>query len=181
MPLIKRYANRKLYDTEAGRYVTLEDIGEMILAGAEVTVIDHATGADLTTITLLQVMFEQEKRIGGRLPQAMLTRLIQGGGSRLRSLWRALDAFIDPVEHVEQEIRRRLQRLREGGSLTPEEAARLEELLLAPELSREEAETIAEEAAFEQAAGAEELEELARQIERLEQEIASLKDRRTTA
>jgi polyhydroxyalkanoate synthesis repressor PhaR len=181
MPLIKRYANRKLYDTETGRYVTLEDIGEMILAGAEVTVVDHATGADLTTVTLLQVMFEQEKRIGGQLPRAMLTRLIQGGDTRLRSLRRALDAFIDPMKHAEEEIRRRLQRLREGGSLTPEEAARLEELLLAPELSQEEVETIAEEAAFEPAAGAEDLEELARQIERLEQEITSLKEKRSLA
>jgi polyhydroxyalkanoate synthesis repressor PhaR len=57
MPLIKRYANRKLYDTQAGQYVTLEELAEFIRRGEDITVRDHATGRDLTSLTLMQVLF----------------------------------------------------------------------------------------------------------------------------
>ena len=65
MPIIKRYPNRKLYDTEAKRYVTLETITQMIHEGQEVQVVDHETGEDLTNLTLSQIIFEQEKKGGG--------------------------------------------------------------------------------------------------------------------
>ena len=52
MPTIKRYPNRKLYDTEAKRYVTLDSIALMIQHGRDVQVIDHETGEDLTNLTL---------------------------------------------------------------------------------------------------------------------------------
>ena len=52
MPLIKRYPNRKLYDTEAKQYVTLEQIAELIRSGKDVQVIDHESGEDLTALTL---------------------------------------------------------------------------------------------------------------------------------
>ncbi len=176
MPLIKRYANRKLYDADSGRYVTLEEVGEMVRNGEDVTVVDHATGADMTTITLLQVMFEQEKRIGGQLPQTLLTWLIQTGGVHLRGLRHALDALSDPMAYVNQELRRRLQRLVENDKISADEMARLEELLLASELTQE-----AVEPAAGKRADATEIEELARQIERLEEEIASRKEKRPPA
>src|SRR5512135_361111 len=72
MPLIKRYANRKLYDTEAKRYVTLEDLAGFVRQGEDVRVVDHATGEDLTSQTLFQIIFEEEKKIGGLLPQVFL-------------------------------------------------------------------------------------------------------------
>ncbi len=62
MPLIKRYPNRKLYDTEAKRYVTLENITEMIQKGEEVQVVDYESGEDLTNLTLTQIILEQEKK-----------------------------------------------------------------------------------------------------------------------
>lgn len=62
MPTIKRYPNRKLYDTEAKRYVTLEQITQQIQQGHEVQVIDYETGEDLTNVTFSQIIFEQEKR-----------------------------------------------------------------------------------------------------------------------
>ena len=60
--VIKRYANRKLYDTVESRYVTLEEIAEMVKAGAEVRIVDNRTKDDLTSVTLAQIIFEEERR-----------------------------------------------------------------------------------------------------------------------
>src|SRR5438309_1202209 len=59
--VIKRYSNRKLYDTQESRYVTLEEIEEMIRAGREISVVDAATGEDLTSVTLAQIILENER------------------------------------------------------------------------------------------------------------------------
>jgi polyhydroxyalkanoate synthesis repressor PhaR len=90
MPIIKRYPNRKLYDTEAKRYVTLEAITQMIHDGQEVQVVDHETGEDLTNLTLSQIIFEQEKKGSGLLPRALLTNLVRAGGDTLDQVRRAL-------------------------------------------------------------------------------------------
>ena len=68
MPVIKRYPNRKLYDTTAKQYVSLEGIADLVRQGAEVQVVDHATGEDLTTLTLTQIIVEQERLQSGFLP-----------------------------------------------------------------------------------------------------------------
>lgn len=90
MPIIKRYPNRKLYDTEAKRYVTLETITQMIHEGQEVQVVDHETGEDLTNLTLSQIIFEQEKKGSGLLPRALLTNLIRAGGDTFEQVRRTL-------------------------------------------------------------------------------------------
>ena len=90
MPIIKRYPNRKLYDTEAKRYVTLDSITQMIHEGQEVQVVDHETGEDLTNLTLSQIIFEQEKKGSGLLPRALLTNLVRAGGDTSEQVRRAL-------------------------------------------------------------------------------------------
>jgi hypothetical protein len=60
--LIKKYANRKLYDTNTSHYVTLEDIGELVRAGADIQVVDRESGRDITSITLSQIVTTEEKR-----------------------------------------------------------------------------------------------------------------------
>ena len=60
--VIKRYANRKLYDTQHSRYVTLEQISDMIREGDDVQIIDNKTKEDLTSVTLAQIIFEEEKK-----------------------------------------------------------------------------------------------------------------------
>ena len=75
---IKRYANRKLYDTRDSRYVTLDHIAAMVRAGDDVRVVDNTTRADLTTATLAQSIFEEEKKTP-RLSVAGLRKIIQGG------------------------------------------------------------------------------------------------------
>ncbi len=94
MPDIKRYPNRKLYDTDAKRYVTLEDIAEMIRSGQDIHVTDHESGDDLTTLTLTQIILEQEKKASGFLPRSLLTSLIRTGGDTLEQVVRSLQATL---------------------------------------------------------------------------------------
>lgn len=170
MPTIKRYSNRKLYDPETRQYVTLDEIGEMIRRGEDVRIIDHVTGADLTTLTMAQIVFEQEKRIGGLLPQALLTQVVQAGGNRFLGLREGLRAFIDPNQYIESEIGRRVQKLAEDGKLASSEVQTWLDLLLAPEMKVpvEEPEPIL----IEDAASLDEYERLLHQVEELERRIA---------
>ena len=87
--LIKRYANRKLYDTRDSRYVTLLQIAEYVREGEHVTIIDNTTKEDLTNVTLAQIIYEEEKK-GAESNRAVasvgtLRTLIQNGGERLIS------------------------------------------------------------------------------------------------
>lgn len=66
--VIKKYANRRLYDTSASAYVTLEHLSELVRQGKEFTVLDAKTGEDLTRAVLAQIIFEQENRKEGVLP-----------------------------------------------------------------------------------------------------------------
>lgn len=59
--LIKRYANRKLYNTDTSRYITLKGIAELVEAGDDVRVIDNETGEDITSITLSQILVDNER------------------------------------------------------------------------------------------------------------------------
>ncbi len=77
MRVIKRYSNRQLYDTEEKKYVTLDQISQLIKEGDEVKVVDNETGDDLTSVTLSQILVEQEKRREGGLPKSFLTELVK--------------------------------------------------------------------------------------------------------
>lgn len=78
--IIKRYANRKLYDTLHSRYVTLEQISEMIREGDEVRIVDNKSKEDLTSVTLAQIIFEEEKKQRSFLPMTAMRNIIQNGG-----------------------------------------------------------------------------------------------------
>lgn len=78
--VIKRYANRKLYDTQHSRYVTLDQISEMIRAGDEVKIVDNKTKEDLTSVTLAQIIFEEEKKQRSFMPLGAMRNIIQHGG-----------------------------------------------------------------------------------------------------
>jgi polyhydroxyalkanoate synthesis repressor PhaR len=77
--VIKRYSNRKLYDTQDSRYVTLDEIEELIQAGREISVVDAASGEDLTSVTLAQIILEKERAHRAALPSAFLHQLIKHG------------------------------------------------------------------------------------------------------
>jgi polyhydroxyalkanoate synthesis repressor PhaR len=129
--LIKRYSNRKLYDTSAKRYVSLDIIADFIRDGEDIQVVDHATGDDLTLVVLAQIIAEQQRKQGGFLPLSLLTSWIQAGGETLTSLRRAMLSQLDILRQVDDEIERRLDRLVASGELSDEEGQRLRRLLLA--------------------------------------------------
>lgn len=99
---VKRYANRKLYDTERSCYVTLEDIAGMIKTGEEVRVIDNNSGDDLTTVTLAQIIFESEKK-KNFMPLDLLRDLIRNGGEGLSEYARQ---HVDRVQSAAQRDQR---------------------------------------------------------------------------
>jgi polyhydroxyalkanoate synthesis repressor PhaR len=74
--IIKRYSNRKLYDTKGSRYVTLLQIAEMVREGEEVQIIDNNTKDDLTEITLAQIIYEEQKSHSRAVPLQALKELI---------------------------------------------------------------------------------------------------------
>lgn len=97
---IKRYANRKLYDTKDSRYVTLDQIADMIREGEDIVVIDNSTKDDLTSVTLAQIIFEEEKRKESFLPLAALRKIIQGGGESLQDFVNQIHESAERVGRV---------------------------------------------------------------------------------
>ena len=91
---IKRYSNRKLYDTLQSCYVTLDEVAELVRQGEEVRIVDNTTREDLTAMTLAQILFEAEKRKKKSLPLSTLRHLIQSGGELIEKTIR------QPVENI---------------------------------------------------------------------------------
>lgn len=133
--LIKRYPNRKLYDTEAKRYITLDSIAELIREGNDVEVRDHETGEDLTGITLSQIIFESEKKDSGYLPSALLTNLIRAGGGTFDYVRRSVHASMGAVRTLEAEIDSRIDGLVKRGELAEDEARTLRDELSSDRLA----------------------------------------------
>jgi len=104
--LIKKYANRKLYDTRTSRYITLEGIAQLVRDGHEIKVVDRDDGRDLTQVTLSQVVLEEEKR--GPV------RLVDAGGEMLQERGQALLDYVRKTLNVPGDIRNEVERRREG-------------------------------------------------------------------
>lgn len=81
--VIKRYSNRKLYDTRDSRYVTLQQIGEMVRRGEDVQIIDNKTKEDKTEVTLALILSEDLKNKPRSVPLGTLRTLIQERGGRV--------------------------------------------------------------------------------------------------
>jgi polyhydroxyalkanoate synthesis repressor PhaR len=79
--IIKKYPNRRLYDTEESRYITLTDVKELILSDAKLKVIDKKTGDDITRTILLQVISEQEQNGNAIMNEGFLIQVIRSYGS----------------------------------------------------------------------------------------------------
>jgi polyhydroxyalkanoate synthesis repressor PhaR len=115
--LIKRYANRKLYNTQTSRYITLKGIAELIEAGREVRVMDNETGEDITSVTLSQILVDNE-RANRTVSGTLLSELIQRGGDVLYSaLRKGVGDATDGIEGIQRNVRRIIgTREREAGS-----------------------------------------------------------------
>ena len=84
--LIKRYASRRLYNTETSDYVTLEDISGFISEGRDVQIVDLKTGVDLTRQYLLQIIAEHESKGESVLPLGVLTDLVRSYTTQAQSV-----------------------------------------------------------------------------------------------
>ena len=95
---IKKYANRRLYDTESSAYITLDRLAEMVREGREFEVVDAKSGEDITRQVLTQIIVEEESRGSTMLPVNFLKQLIGLYGNSMQSavpqyLEAAMDAF----------------------------------------------------------------------------------------
>jgi polyhydroxyalkanoate synthesis repressor PhaR len=104
--LIKKYANRKLYDTRTSRYVTLDAIAQLVRDGHEIKVVDRDNGSDLTQLTLSQIVLSEEKRGP--------TRIVDAGGEMLHDRGQALLDYVRKTLNVPGDIRDQVGRRREG-------------------------------------------------------------------
>jgi polyhydroxyalkanoate synthesis repressor PhaR len=104
--VIKRYSNRKLYDTQESRYVTLEEIEEMIRGGREISVVDASTGEDLTSVTLTQIILEHERAHRGTLPTSFLHQLIKHGEAWQDFVQRSMRSSLEGIVTNQREMER---------------------------------------------------------------------------
>jgi polyhydroxyalkanoate synthesis repressor PhaR len=131
--VIKRYTNRKLYDTVESRYVTLDEIAEMIKGGAEVKIIDNRTKDDLTSVTLAQIIFEEEKKTS-KMSLKTLLGLIRHGGEVAQQLVDGaggdLRGRVDAVRQAaEQRVQSFLARSQQTGERAREMVSASQEVL----------------------------------------------------
>lgn len=109
--LIKRYGNRKMYDTQASRYVTLDGVAELVRAGDDLRIIDNDSGEDLTAVTFAQIIFEEEKRKNGLLGLPALRWIIQQGGEALQELMSSVDRGREALGSVRELAEKRMKQL----------------------------------------------------------------------
>lgn len=101
--VIKRYLNRKLYDTVQSTYVTLEDVAEMYRHGEMVTVIENSTGRDITHQTQLQMLFDLERKSTGVENTEMLRRIIVSPTGRFTGYVKSLEKSLQIGNHEQEE------------------------------------------------------------------------------
>lgn len=107
--IIKKYANRRLYDTEDSRYVTLKDIKNIIALGTDVSIVDDTNGDDITRALLLQIVSEQE--LGGTplLNETVLNHLIRFYGHPMQDMMsgfiaNSVNSFISQQEAMQEQM-----------------------------------------------------------------------------
>ncbi len=117
--VIRKYANRRLYDTSAGRYVNLDDVAKMIREGGDVQVVDAKTGEDLTRVVLTQIIVEDAKGQSAGLPLELLRQLILASDRAGQEfiMWYLKSAF-DAYQKVQDAVQTRLSDV-QSAALSP--------------------------------------------------------------
>lgn len=116
--VIKRYANRKLYDMSQSCYITHDEIASLVREGEEVRIIDNRTQEDLTSATLTQILLEEERRVKRPLPIDTLRNFFQSGGDFIQRHIKQPVASLR--EEAERNVRRVFGRKDERGVEQPE-------------------------------------------------------------
>jgi polyhydroxyalkanoate synthesis repressor PhaR len=117
--VIKKYANRRLYDTSTSRYINLEDIAALVRNGKHVQVVDATTGEDLTRVTLTQIIVEDAKDQPSGLPLELLRQLIVASDRVGQEfiMWYLKSAF-DAYQKVQSSLQTRLSEM-QSAALSP--------------------------------------------------------------
>jgi len=117
--VIKKYANRRLYDTSNSRYINLEDIAALVRNGKDFQVVDASTGEDITRVTLTQIIVEDAKGGPSGLPLELLRQLIVASDRASQDfiMWYLKSAF-DAYQNVQSSLQTRLSEL-QSAALSP--------------------------------------------------------------
>jgi polyhydroxyalkanoate synthesis repressor PhaR len=118
---IKKYANRRLYNTGTSTYVTLEDLAAMVKNGEDFLVYDAKTGDDITRSVLAQIIFEQENKAGQNLlPTTFLRQLIRFYGDSMQMVVpKYLEQSIDTLTREQEKFRKQISSAFSGGPFAP--------------------------------------------------------------
>ena len=118
---IKKYANRRLYNTGTSTYVTLEDLAAMVKDGEDFLVFDAKTGDDITRSVLAQIIFEQENKAGQNLlPTTFLRQLIRFYGDSMQMVVpRYLEQSIDTLTREQEKFRKQIAGALSGTPFAP--------------------------------------------------------------
>ncbi len=117
--VIKKYANRRLYDTSSSRYINLEDIAALVRNGKDLQVVDASTGEDLTRVTLTQIIVEDARGQPSGLPLELLRQLIVASDRVGQEfiMWYLKSAF-DAYQKVQSSLQTRLSEM-QSAALSP--------------------------------------------------------------
>ena len=107
--VIKKYANRRLYDTKASKHVTLADIRKLIVSGVDIQILDDTSGEDITRPLLLQIIVEQEQSDTPLLPEVLLAQLIRFYGNPMQGmmgdyLQQSVGTFVAQQESIQSQM-----------------------------------------------------------------------------
>jgi polyhydroxyalkanoate synthesis repressor PhaR len=181
---IKKYANRRLYNTGTSTYVTLEDLAAMVKKGEDFVVYDAKTGEDITRSVLTQIIFEQENKEGGQnlLPITFLRQLIRFYGDSMQMMVpRYLEVSIDSLTREQEKFRNQMTQALGSGPFAPmeEQVRRNMEMFerafsMFTPFGRREGE--AAEAEKPQTSGSE-IDDLKRQMEEMQKRLDKLGDK----
>jgi len=118
--IIKKYSNRRLYDSTNKKYVTLDDIGALIREGNEVKVIDSQSGADISKVILIQVVLESEKNKEDILPVSFLHMLIKYGNKVAKDFFENYFLMMfQPYFSVQENFKKNMHLWKEMGWFPP--------------------------------------------------------------
>ena len=186
--VVKKYANRRLYNTASSSYVTLDDLAKMIQEGADFAVYDAKTGEDITRSVLTQIIFEQESRGQNLLPVQFLRRLIRFYGDQMQGfLPPYLEMSMESFSKAQEQMRENISRT--FGATTPmaafeEQAQRNMALfqqalsLWAPFAAPGARTATSEDEGVSEASNDEQLDALKKQMEAMQRQLDSMSGRK---
>ena len=187
---IKKYANRRLYNTGTSTYVTLEDLASMVKGGEDFIVNDAKTGEDITRQVLAQIIFEQENKEGqSLLPIAFLRQLIRFYGDSMQMLVpRFLEVSIESLTREQEKFRQQMAQAFGGGPFgaLEEQVRRNMEMferafaMFSPFARREEQQPAEPEKTRSNTSGSSEIEDLKRQMDEMQKRLERLSEKDKT-